>query len=191
MENKLMFCKVTWMTEYRGEIHEKTRYRNIDNDLDDGERQGGEAYLFKPYHGNCYGYVHLGRTDPDDDETIRKINVQAVGASPGSHVATGVHVIWIASHLDGGMFVVGEYRNATVYRERQERVGNRRWSWNISAPVDCVRFVAEKERRPVTGVSLRRGNLWYARKPSNRTTRTQAKRHLDRYGRGLTTGAPR
>lgn len=173
------------MTEYRGEIHERTRYRNIDNDNNDEQRQGGEAYLFKAYRGNCYGYVHLGRTDPADDDTIRKINVQAVGASPGSNMATGVHVIWLSSLPEGGKYVVGEYRNANVYREAQERVGNRRWGWNVSASIESVRFIPVEARLPITGVSLRQGNLWYATKASDRSSRVQAQKHLNRYARGL------
>jgi hypothetical protein len=181
LKSKFAFCKVTWLPKYRGELHTATAYGNIDNDEDSGTREGAEAYLFLPERGICYGYVHLGRTDPYDDETIRSINIQQLDPKSGGESVEGVQVIWLARSLDGvGICIVGEYRDATVYRSAQPRVGKRRWGWNIRAQQANVRMIPEKRRIALAGVPLRQGNLWYAKAPSDAAVRRLAEAHLSR-----------
>jgi hypothetical protein len=175
MEHRFAFCKVTWLPKYRGEPHVETRFRNIQ----DGE--GGEAYLFKPLKGACFGYVHLGRTDPEDDDTIRSINLRQFDKHNRSKSINGIHIIWIAARLDGpGVCVVGEYQNATVYARQEPELPTRPFGWNISAKKSDVRFIPEPDRKTLEDVPLRQGNLWYAKGAKDQVVRKQALTDLKR-----------
>jgi hypothetical protein len=75
---------------------------------------GGEVCNFAiAQDGYVYGYVETLKRDKD-----RKIRIEAIGGTGAS--VTGVDVIWTATDpIGGGRKVVGWYRNATVFRERQ------------------------------------------------------------------------
>lgn len=67
--------------------------------------------------GHVYGYLETihGKTD-------RQIRIEAIGGT-GDFVE-GIDVVWTATDPDeGGRRIVGWYRNATVFRERQEFAG--------------------------------------------------------------------
>jgi hypothetical protein len=150
------------------------------------DREGAEAYLFQPYRGHCYGYVHLGRTDPDDDDTIRRINLMQLGAGRSAESVGDVHVIWLAARLGAaGICVVGDYRGAGVYHEAQAGVGRRPWGWNIEVRAEAVRVIPEERRVSLDGVPLRQGNMWYAKDARDDVTRRAAKAQLSRLGVSL------
>ena len=85
------------------------------------EGWGYEVCNFKKYKGRVYGFVQRpwkrnssGFVDIKLERILndkKKKNVPKV---------ENVLVIWIARHPDGGRFVVGWYRNATVFRECQK-----------------------------------------------------------------------
>src|SRR5437773_2041564 len=76
---------------------------------------GHEMFNFRPYQGRMYGYVdpvhrkghpstiHIERLDPTASDKV-----------------DGILVIWTARRDDkGGTFIVGWYKNATVFRHKQ------------------------------------------------------------------------
>jgi len=70
--------------------------------------------------GYVYGHVETSRKDIDC-----QINIENIGAADGAESVDGVDVVWIATDPEGsGRRVVGWYRNATVFRVRQD-FGNR------------------------------------------------------------------
>jgi hypothetical protein len=164
-----------------------SRYRNIVNLEEGDDAEGAEGYLFSPHRGNCYGYVHLGRTDPDDDDTIRSINLRRLGGTATGNSVRGVHIIWIAARLhEPGICVVGEYRNATVYRTAEPSISRRKWGWNISTSTNDVKMIQDAKRINLPGVPLRQGNLWYANGPKDLNTRRTANAHISRFGIAVT-----
>jgi hypothetical protein len=82
----------------------------------DQNRRGSEVCNFLHCKdGNVYGHVETIK-----DETDRQIKIEAFGTSPDAESIDGVDVVWVATHGEGGRKVVGWYRNAIVYRERQK-----------------------------------------------------------------------
>jgi hypothetical protein len=82
--------------------------------------KGHEVCNFLPCtDGYVYGHVETIKGNKD-----RQIKVENIGSNSGDaneESVNGVDVVWIATNPDeGGRRVVGWYRNATVYRQRQD-----------------------------------------------------------------------
>jgi hypothetical protein len=72
---------------------------------------GHEMYNHKSYRGYCCGMAPV---------KAGTIDISKLGASRGDQQIAGILVVWTAPHPDAdGRFVVGWYRNATVYRKAQ------------------------------------------------------------------------
>ncbi|WP_161967496.1 DUF3883 domain-containing protein [Fimbriiglobus ruber] len=78
---------------------------------------GHEMFNFLPFQGYVYGYVQPpGRKDRWDEARIK---LTRLGASGSDILVSGILVVWVATASTGGTFVVGWYKNATVYRDHQ------------------------------------------------------------------------
>lgn len=77
---------------------------------------GGEVYNFRSVDGRCYGHVEV---------LDHSIHIENLGASRDAPSIDGVLVVWTAPDPSPrrGRIVVGWYRNATVYRNRQQPKG--------------------------------------------------------------------
>ncbi|MCW2307902.1 hypothetical protein [Rhodobium gokarnense] len=113
---KRIFFNVGWMEKYQG-------LKNCDDELKGGGRypeefgEGGEVNNFGSARDkNVYGHVETSIPGRD-----RRINIEELlGAEKDSQKIDGVDVFWTATHpTERRRRVVGWYRNATVYRERQ------------------------------------------------------------------------
>lgn len=99
-----IFFNTAWMRHYRGVTD------------DDSPRDGGswvekhEVCNFLPIEGKCYGFVQPA------GETIA---IEKIGADPLDSYIDGVTVVWSARSPSGHTVVVGLYRNARLYRNRQ------------------------------------------------------------------------
>ncbi len=97
---------------------------------------GHEIFNFQPFQDKVYGYVQPpGRKDRWEEA---KINLNRLGAAVEDNTVSGVLVIWVATSPLGGTFVVGWYRNATVYRNWQSPPSN---SNRRHATMDCGYYV--------------------------------------------------
>lgn len=115
----LLVCNIGWMSQYEG-LEGKP-----DKIVGGGEfvkkyKRGHEVCNFLPCgDGNVYGHVETIKKDQD-----RQIKIENLRPRPGDFKAgtlSGVDVIWVATNPDeGGRRVVGWYRDATVYRDRQD-----------------------------------------------------------------------
>jgi len=78
---------------------------------------GHEAFNFEPVGKEYFGYVQpMGAG----------INLSKLGGGPDDEEIGGVTVAWVATHpTEGGVRVVGWYRNATVFAEFQAPVAKR------------------------------------------------------------------
>src|SRR5687767_708281 len=107
MTEPLLLCRVSWMEDYRGleaSIHTNASYVRKHG-------FGGEIYNFLPSKTRVYGFVQFPRS----------MRIEKLGASPDAESITPVTVIWTAPRKGGGVYVVGWYRNATVYRDMRRK----------------------------------------------------------------------
>jgi hypothetical protein len=106
MEVPTIFFNVAWMNAYRG-------ISDIDAPLDGGSwTEKHEVCNFLPISGRCYGFVQ-----PPNGENI---NISRIGAKDDADYLDGVTIVWSARARSGKTVVVGLYRNARLYRERQK-----------------------------------------------------------------------
>lgn len=111
LSSPVLVCNIGWMDQYQG-------IRRGDNITGGGsyireKGYGDEIYNFLSHRGIVYGSVY-----PVPHEFI---NIQKLESKPGDERADGVTVIWCAKRPEvGGSYVVGWYRNASVYSEWQK-----------------------------------------------------------------------
>jgi len=100
--NRMVFFRVGWMKEYVGRI-------GSDPITNGGSwPDKGEVYNFSLVRGRHYGYVQ-----PPANAT--GINLPRIDPTATGSEVTDVTVVWLANRPGGGTYVIGWYRNATVY----------------------------------------------------------------------------
>ena len=122
----ILFCNVAWMKHYRG-IKGDPPKSSASYVREHGT--GSERHNFNPTGGTMRGFVQVKGT----------INLQRLGGSADDESLEGVTVVWVAPSPLGGTYIVGWYRNATVYKQLKcdHRAPER--DYNITAaPKDCV-----------------------------------------------------
>ena len=106
-KNDFLIARVGWMHLYQG-------YSKRDPITGGGwfveeYGYGFEIQNFKEVDGNFYGYV---------EGTNQTIEITKIGARPGDQFVEKVTVVWVAKNpVDHITYVVGWYRNATVFRK--------------------------------------------------------------------------
>ncbi len=76
---------------------------------------GGEIFNFQPFGDKMYGFVEAGWNP------LKCINIARLGAPRSAPAISGILVIWVAKQSYGKKtLVVGWYKDATVYKERQK-----------------------------------------------------------------------
>lgn len=166
-----LFCNISWMTYYKGQ------YNKQGNVID--QPAGGGKYVEKndEAHESCnfladendsvYGYVSTWRGNHDTGKHSA-IKIENFGASKNDSYIDNVDIIWIAKHPNGGKRVVGWYKGARVYRQRQ--LHNPRFvskqherdnidSYRIVCSKKNVHLIKEQERE----LKLDRGPGWPGR----------------------------
>lgn len=135
---------------------------------------GGEMLNFKSFNNNLYGYVQ-----PKIDRKYNNpstIKLEKLGASKTEECLSGITVVWTATDPDNrGTYIIGWYKNATVYRHYQDppRNSKRKYKNNslgyfISAKNKDGKLLAIDER--IVQVQrhkknwMGQSNVWYADK---------------------------
>lgn len=162
---RIIFFNIGWMSYYRGKtiVDQITGGGNYNNDEKD------EQYNFKKVNDYYYGYVQpvtLGRDY--DDATV---NLQRIDREwEDNNSIPEVTVVWIATKPSGsrGTYIVGWYRNATVYRCHQYEPNSNHGYYAMAKSEDChlvkeqLRLFeiprATKDNLGFVGQS----NVWYA-----------------------------
>ncbi len=117
----ILFCNISWMREYKGNDR-------IDG-VEDHPKRGGKWVVETGKAHECcnflsdknrivYGHVETWRGDENGMNT--KIKIETLGADKDAPFIDGITVVWIATHENGGRRVIGWYKNAKVYRARQQ-----------------------------------------------------------------------
>ena len=161
----VLVCNVAWMKRYRG------------IKKDDQPSGGGsyvwktgladECYNFLPHKSHVYGFVQPPGS---------AIHIERLGAGSDGSRVTGITVAWAARDpTTGGTYVVGWYKNASVYRHQQPAPkGSQRFDPNkkklygfyIEADAFDARLLKPDKR--VLSVPRRgkggmgQSNVWYA-----------------------------
>ena len=166
----LLFCNICWMREYKG--HHRM------NGPEDQPQRGGRWVLehgtaheccnFLPGEsGIVYGHVETWRGDDDGYDT--QIRIENLGANSDDPFVDDVDVIWTATHENGGRRVVGWYRNARVFRQRQhhndypteQHERDKVNSYRIRASQENVHLITENRRN----LRLGTGRGWPGHSP--------------------------
>ncbi|TKS59719.1 MAG: hypothetical protein EWM72_01904 [Nitrospira sp.] len=115
MNDHFLVCNVGWMDEYDG-LGKGVKIVGGASFIKD-KGWGNEIYNFRRYKGRFYGGLFPGRFK----KRYKDINISNIGVLPDHDKIHGVTVIWTAPRRpSGGTFVVGWYKNATVYRTEQD-----------------------------------------------------------------------
>jgi len=164
--SKVVFFNVTWMKWYKGVTpHDVPEHGGsyIEN-----HGYGAEVFNFQPFKGWMYGFVEAGWRPKC------RIRIERLGALKRGQSVQGILVVWVArSPHTRCTQVVGWYKNATVYRERQKTP---KGSNRILPNGDEVPYFAEADEHdcylipagdrsftiPRGGQGLGQKNIWYA-----------------------------
>ncbi|MDL5512114.1 DUF3883 domain-containing protein [Arenibacter sp. M-2] len=108
--NPILFMRIAWMREYKG-VTEDDIPSGAGSYVDEN-KDGGEVYNFMPHENRLYGYARM--------QSGRSINIDKLGAKGVNESIEGITVVFISKHPGtGGQYIVGWYKNATVYRTLQ------------------------------------------------------------------------
>lgn len=110
MKHNFFFVRIAWMNHYEG----------VKNDIPKGagsyvkeNQNGGEVYNFKEISGKYFGYSR--------NQNGKSFDLTKVGANKKEESITGLTVIFFATNPRyGGQYVIGWYKNATIYKKTKE-----------------------------------------------------------------------
>jgi hypothetical protein len=161
--NKLFFCNIGWMNRYEGLRGKPDKIVGGGKYVDENEDGHEVCNFLVADDGNVYGHVETIKKKLD-----RKIRIESVGGAGNS--VSGVDVVWTATNPEeGGRRVVGWYRNATIFRERQrfvrppskQHAKDQLKSYRICAKAEDAFRLDLEQRQLVMG----RGTGWMGRTP--------------------------
>ena len=165
---RLLFCNIGWMLNYQGQQNGELIVHG--GEFIKTEGRGHEVCNFLPVNGEVFGYV---RTPG------KQLSLDRLGASKSAAFLENMTVVWLAGPKGGGTFVIGWYKNATVYRDfqyfatpPQSHEAEKIEGYWIKAPAESVTLLPEDDRtfpikRRIKG-SLGRSNVWYADTPEGK-----------------------
>jgi hypothetical protein len=156
----LVFARIGWMARYDGPAldDKKPKAGGSHNRKD----VGNEVFTFQPLGGNVYGYIQV----PGGGQSVNLSRILGSGALGES--AKGVTVVWYAKRPKGGQVIVGWYRNAEIYKDRQKYpLGTGRDGFRFvcrSGTADAVVLPPDSRTflLPSKGGGLGRSNIVYA-----------------------------
>ena len=160
----ILFCNIARMDAYRG-------WTSVDQPVGGGRYPDKEeVHNFHPFGNHLYGYVAAVR---------RSIAIERLGASETQPSVGGVNVVWTAPSPDRGRYVVGWYRDATVFRHLQSY---ERGPYHVLAKkTDYVLLRPGKRTLTIDRARDRPGgfgnsNVWYADTEYGREVRKRVTR---------------
>lgn len=160
----MVFLNVSWMERYEGKVGNDTEMRGGGTFVDKNGF-GHEMFNFKKIDGKVFGYVQ---------RLNEKMDLKKLGASQNDEFVDNVLVVFTAKHVKGGTYIVGWYKNATVFREQQNKRNEERkykdQYFGYYAETDAEnatllsvdeRFSFPKVPRSIKG-GMGQSNVWYA-----------------------------
>ena len=180
----VVFCRVAWMKWYQG-ITEDDKPVNGGAFVKENE-DAHESNNFLPYNHRCRGYVQI---------STERFNIERFTKEKGmGDEVHGVTIIFVATHPNGTSYIVGWYKNATVYRygklsyEGMRHDGSTQFYWFDAKEEDCVlipesqrRYVIPKASKAGKGRGMGQSNIWFADAPEAANVRINALRYINEY----------
>jgi len=183
--NRLLFLNIGWMKHYKGLPPESDDSIVHGGKHVDKKGWGHEIYNFLPVNRKMYGFVETGYKKNGDRKSINITRIKPDIKKEDK--IDNVLVIWTAKKKSKyndplekkGCFVIGWYKNATVYRYYQNDINRCYQNKDKPYPEKCGYFVKAKEedfrllplehrdkkiynaRRKGAGW-MGRSNIWYA-----------------------------
>lgn len=153
----IVFLNIGWMESYKGRKDDQIRGGGA---YVDKFGRGWEILNFLPQRGYYHGFC----------QALSSKTVDMLGGSEEDDSIKDVFVVWVAKNpSEGGRYIIGWYKNATIYRERTERKYEGKWiGWSVEAKVKDSKLLDMNERvfRIKTGKGwFGQRNIWYADKP--------------------------
>jgi len=177
-ETRMVFFRVGWMDKYRG-VNANNKIRGGGAYVTEHDF-GHEAFNYEPFDGAVYGWVMPGWSSKQND--FASLNLRRLGAAAADEAVTNVVVVWVATSPEGGAYVVGWYKNATVFMQPQdapagsgrEHDGQTVDYMTTAKATDAVLLPIDE--RVIQVAQRGKGNfgqrnVWYADDPSNSTHR--------------------
>lgn len=137
---------------------------------------GHEIFNFEPSDGKMYGFVEPKTTSARHGRN--SLHIEKIDESySGKDIINNVLVIWTALQPDSkGTYIVGWYKNATVYRNEQTNIPRlykgENFGYFVTADADDCTLLPENLRKKEVYRATARGkgwigqsNIWYANHP--------------------------
>ncbi len=167
--DKIIFFNVGWMDFYSGVLN--------DNIKGGGSYVkaigwGHEIFNFKEFESNYYGYVQPKIDNKYKSECV--IKLEKIGGSKADDKIDNVYVVWTATNPNKvGTYIIGWYKNATVFRKMQKlpMKSNRIWNntnigFYATAKINNSKLLKNDERlfQVIRGKKnwMGQSNVWYA-----------------------------
>lgn len=166
---RIFYCRVGWMKKYKG-------YVDNDRPVNGGKYNkthiGHEVYNFLQHGGEYYGFVQSGN-----------ISIEKLGATRKDSEVDDVLVVWVSTKPSGGQYIIGWYKNATVYRMLQkapdsviaERDLKDYYDYNIFSK-DATLLNENERKKIIKGMG--HYNTWYG---DDGETDAEVLRYIDAY----------
>ena len=110
MQQKLVFLNIGWMKNYRGFSGDKI---TGGGSFVAQKGYGHEIYNFLPEQGKVFGYVQP--VIPHNT-----IKIERIGAEQKDSSINNVLAVWVSKSPSGGVYIVGWYKNATIFKNIQQ-----------------------------------------------------------------------
>lgn len=171
---KIVFLNIGWMKFYQGLPGDDTDRIQFGGSFVDKHGFGFEIFNFHPFAGKVYGYVQ----PPHREGKEGRIAIKQLGASLGDNTVSDVLAVFVAKSPKSKVRrVVGWYKNATVFRDRQpppnnsgHNHGGNDVGYYLMTEIENQCLLSESEREATDIVvpagktgGMGRSNVWYAK----------------------------
>ena len=109
---RMVLFRVEWMKYYQGfEVIHKPTFGYVR-----AGREPHESFNFQVENGErCYGYARISKNNNIRIERLGEVDQDEYG----NEYVDNVTVVWTARRPEGGMVIVGWYKNARIFRSGQ------------------------------------------------------------------------
>lgn len=181
----ILYCRVGWMEAYKGNSDE----RPIGGGSYNKNEIGYEIYNYLSYKGSYFGYVETG-TSNTGQEQHKSIHLEKIRGDRKANSARDVLVVWVATRPSGGQYILGWYKNATVYRfvqtvPEEAMIQRNLKSHHLYNIYSKDVFLLRKDERKFQIHSMGQSNIWYGEESVNQEVINYIQQCEREYGQRL------
>jgi hypothetical protein len=181
-KNPIVFLRIAWMEHYNG-VSEEDKPKGAGSYVKENGK-GGEVYNFTKKRGEYYGFARIQKN--------RDIDLSKLGGSNEVGFIEGVTVVFFAKNpIIGGQWIVGWYRNATLYRhiidcpkKSESDIGKCLAHCKVK---DGVLLKMQDRNWEIDGAG--QTNLWYPEKHLETNQLKELKNYINSGGHSLMPGS--